>query len=101
MPVVGGGAGKSVGKVSVGKVIGRVERFRPRAPHPYRRSDEDRNAIYNALANDMNNGVLFDWQAVDWQAVERHYGFDLTMLLKLTYETGTTSTPETGATGIY
>ena len=47
----------------------------------------------NEDRNDMKNGI-------DWQAVERHYGLELKMLLKLKYETGTTSTPETGATDI-
>ena len=47
----------------------------------------------NEDRNDMKNGI-------DWQAVERHYGLELKMLLKLKYETATTSTPETGAIDI-
>jgi hypothetical protein len=85
MPALGGARHKSVGKM-----IGRDERMRPRT-HYYRRWNEDRNDMYNALANedrnDMYRRVMPD-------------GLDKWPLLKLKYETGTTSTPETGATSI-
>ena len=42
-------------------MIGRDERMRPRAARRHRRSIEERNAIYNAFANedrnDINNGL--------------------------------------------
>jgi hypothetical protein len=51
MPALGGARHKSVGKM-----IGRDERMRPRT-HYYRRWNEDRNDMYNALANEDRNDM--------------------------------------------
>ena len=54
---------------------------------------DDQGGMGGNMFEDMKNGI-------DWQAFERHYGLELKMLLKLKYETATTSTPETGAIDI-